>query len=663
MPGISRQSTLTSILGNNDTRVSYNDYIFPSSITSRLISRSVATDSGRTVKRIDYTLSLEFVLCIDDFVAGNVNQYGTNNSAVIGAGAILTSAGLTMDAVYQELTRRLLEKGKSLNINGLGCGQISILPGYSNGLQTDINNGPTPTQLDITRFDAARSLHVVWSVNFSLSPCQNSQLIEGVKVSEFDFSIHYTVDNSGMMVRNVYGSVELPNFNDRGRTKFNPENTIQGKTQTIKEMIVKTFPIPAGFERRMDFTTNPSRTKIQFSVTDTEIPSDNPYFPGTVRIDVSHTVNNLNAIAPTSTNQAVNYGINLSGSIEVAPGRNKFWGWNALVSILRNRLTTTDITYYQAFFTITDHIYQRRINFSIDYKSTFNPSEFFQNTQLFSGVRFDFSNITPTPGSPSGSGVPNYLTWDKHNQDRQYYLGPFGYDGKLIFKPGEENDKVVNLCDQSPPETPTGSNNKDIDEQSKKDRQSIPQLPLGTNVTEASSYSHYRNTARITSNFNVVVHGIIGQSDSGVTKDAVNNAATDLPATYVHKGIVESNRPKTTANVQQVRGTGSHYLILEGEASRVKYGIAIPKVQSIEGIEGEPQFLFEEINPSQQIGWTADCIPIYGATWKRVYCLPQLGAKVQIAAVPIQYVGRDVAYTLPTKTSGNPLDVINRRKG
>lgn len=684
MPGAYRQKATayetTPISNNTDSRIVYNGFTFPKALSTTLSSRPVSTTSERATKRIDYTLNVDCILAIDDFKTNFDGSYSSNNLSSLGKNALTDPTDYTMDYVYQTLVRHLTAKGEALTVYGTGIGQIYIEPNRSDSLQNDINNGPTPSRLEIVRIDAAKVLHINWSVNFSLSPCDNNQTFGGIKVNEFDFSIHYTVDNAGMMVRNVYGTVEFPNYVSRGYTKFNPEDGVSSG-KGIKDKILTSFPIPAGFERRSDFTTNPNRTRIQFSITDTEIPSDNPYFPGTVRMDATHTVNNSNK-APLSNesdaNQALPFDSVISGSVEVAPGRDKYWGWNAIVSIIRSRLDIASQNYYMGFFGITENIYGRRLTFHISYQTTFNPNEFFDRTKLFQPIKNFTGQVTKVEFPVGDKLVPVNINletdkpvlWEEHNEDRKNYTGAFGYDGISVFKPEESVDKVITLCDNPEnssnlPKTTTGEKKEGTDkkkpQEKKENDKTYQKSPFATNVTSPKSYIRYNNKTRIESSFNVAVHGIIGRSDAGKPKDEVVYNDQDKPATFIEKGVkLTSNREKTEQNVMQTRGTGNHYLVMEGSAVRVGFRVSIPRVESIQGVKGDPLLLQENIVPSQLAGWTADGIPIYEAFWKRIYCLPQLGAEVTLAAVPVQFQTNDEEFTLPSPTTRNLPSSANR---
>lgn len=650
--GVTPQTVNQTVDGDNRVRLEYNDFIFPPAITMQLSSRPVETSSGRTIKRIDITLTADFILSVEDFKS--TAPFATDNNDSLNFNAVTDSAEL-MDRRYFDILQRISLKGKKLILNGLGFGPIYIHNDpRADVRQMDLNNGPTPKIVNCSKIHNGRALHLTWSIDFSISPCRDKILLNKATVTEFDFAIHYTVNDDGMITRNLYGQLEIANFvTNKNEPKFNIE------TSKLKEKILRgAFPLVPGFERRSDFTTNPNRTKIQFSITDTEIKSDSPYFPGTVKMDVRHSVSNANsnALAPGLKNdQGLVYDITISGTIEVAPGKSKFWGWNALVGVLRSRLAETDANYFMFFFGITDDIYGRGFTFNISYKTTFNPKEFWTRSKLFSPITRDANGKA--------------LTWDDHNKEREKYLGPWGYDGEKVFRPDQAKDTVITICDEfdvpdqaSKPDKPTTSEDvqesKPTQETSSLGATGVPKLdpnkpvsssPFTTKVTRDRSFVSYSNVAHISSDFNVAVAGVIGPSDAYKPKDTVTGA-NSFPSTQVNIDTIESNRLKTTSNVVQTRGTGTHYLTLEGSAVRVQYPVAIPKVDSIEGFTGEPVLLWEKTIPNQLTGFTADGVPIYASEWKRVYSLPNLGSKVRIAAVPSQYMGGK-EFILPRSSS------------
>ena len=654
MPGLAPHTVTPAEDGDNRIRLEYNGFIFPPALNLSVSSRPIETASRRSIKRIDVTLTAEFIFTVDDL--RETATFATENLQELNVNA---ANDLTyIDLYHFRIMQKLSEKGKKLIALGLGFGPIHIDNSgrTTDANQTDINNGPTPRILNCNRIHNGKAIHLTWSVDFSVSPCRDKVLLDKLTVNEFDFSVHYTVNSDGMITRNIYGQIEVVNYvltGTRKEPRFNLE------TSKLKEKILNgAFPLVPGFERRSDFTTNPDRTKIQFSITDTEIKSDSPYFPGTVKMDVRHSVTNANsnALAPGLKNdQGLIFDITISGTIEVAPGKSKFWGWNALVGVLRNRLAETDANYFMFFFGITDDIYGRGFTFNISYKTTFNPKEFWTRSKLFSPITRDANGKA--------------LTWDDHNKEREKYLGPWGYDGEKVFRPDQARDTVITICDEfdvpdqaSRPDKPTTSedvqDSKPTQETSSLGATGVPKLdpnkpvsssPFTTRVTRDRSFVSYSNVAHISSDFNVAVTGVIGPSDAYKPKDTVTGA-NSFPSTQVNVDTIESNRLQTTPNVVQTRGTGTHYLTLEGSAVRVQYPVAIPKVDSIEGFTGEPVLLWEKTIPNQLTGFTADGIPIYASEWKRVYSLPNLGSKVRISAVPSQYVGGK-EFILPQSSS------------
>lgn len=607
MPGFTPEVVTPSVNGDTYARIEYNGFKFPPCLRQSISSRSIPTTSGRSTKALVYVLTVECVLNGSDFATAS--PHGTANSTALGTSTL--SGGDRLDPVMSSLIRTLLIQGRRLTIHGLGTGEIDIDPVNNTGNYSDIDNGPKPKIVDIQAITNARTVHLTWSVEFTISFCRNQPAFNSVTANEFEFSTHYTIDVNGMLTRNLYGRIGLVNWLSRNKVRFNVDSS---QANGPKEIILSSFPSLPGFDRRIDFTTNPARTEIQFSITDTEIPSPNAYFPGTVRMNCSYTIKNDNSLAENSegaavkSNQGLNFSLSISGSIEVAPGRSKSWGWNALVEIVQNKLALIKNNYRLFFFGITEDIFGRTLTFQITYKSTFSLEKFFDVTKIFE---------------------PLNKSWEPHNTDRQDYLRAYGFNGDAILKPSEFIEPVLSLCDTVDP-TPVTINSSTKDELQFK-RNKPPAIT--TSVSTKDSYAAYNNSTRIVSTYNVAVHSVMSQGDANTNpQDSLESPATKMQGTSL-----ESNRHKSEANKIQQQGTGEHYLIIEGSGMRVGNPVAIPYAESIEGMDGSPTLWQEDTIPSQLAGYTADGFPIYSASWRRVYCLPNLGSKVTLAAIPTQY--------------------------
>lgn len=619
-------------LGSRTAAIRYNGFYFPAAIRQSCRVESIPTSSGRTTKYVKYSLTIECIISSKDFTV----EGGTNGALNLVALGVSQYAGeqISLDSAMKQLVKLLSTKGKRLTINGTGLGDIDVGPD-SDCTDRDVNNGPNPLVVDIQQMMNGRALRLVWSVEFHLTHCTSLNLDSGTdRLSEFDFSTHYTVDNDGMIVRNIYGSLEIANYtNQSGIPQFWSE------PYTYKILGV-TFPTIGGFERRHDFTVHPSRTRLQFSITDKEIKSNNAYPKHIVKIRSSYSVTNTTpaAVGIPAPSQGLLYKMSISGNIEVAPGKPMDWAWVAMLAVIRSRINLTSIPnsgvgpkYWAFFIGITEELYDRTMSFNVSYVTTIDPRNLLAETKLFYPVDKDYEDKP--------------ITWNTHNEGRSLpngsgYLQGFGFDGADAFLPNESrtNDKALNLCNSNQ-ETPKNEKGKPNEKESSPPKQDVNKTDIGTNVDQATSYSHFANNVKVVSNFNVAVHGLIGEADSESPKDRVANSVATPSSAVTPTSLNLKARKKTADNVVQKRGTGEHYLVMEGSASRVIYPVAIPTITEFVGAEDkEPQLVYENTDPSQLLRYTADGKPIYFAKWKRVYALPKLGIEAKIAAVEPRYL-------------------------
>jgi hypothetical protein len=610
-------------------KITYNGFQFPPALSLRFNVTPVPSESGRTVKLLKGFISVECILTGSDFDATAADGYALTNGIAIGD----VGRGQNMSTAGMQLARRLNAKGADLTIQGLGPLDIEISNRTTSSSSQstavpDLDNGPSPSTYEISSIINARAYHIVWTCEFTFSPCED-RFIDRTRpiINEVDFSIGYSIGTNGNPVRSITGSVGILNWVNptNGQTQVNPD-----LPDGIKKSILKWFPTLPAYERSQSFTTVATRTKIQFSITDTRIGSDEPYPPGIHRCSISHNLrNDFSQPGLVGANQGINFTMNFSGTIEYLPGYSKQHAWNQLVLIIRSRLTQLKTGYMMFGFSVTEEIYGRSLTVDISYRLPATLATVINQSNLFKPIN-----------DPSA-----WATWDTA---RQKAFEPYGMDTDT-FDPSRQVDEVVTVCDTEQKirygyggSLPTGSGAN----------LTKPET-IGTNM-QGNDIIAYNNTCMLYSDMNVVMASIMGTSDAKGVGDGLNYSDS----------MLSINRVKTTENVVQTQGTGQHYLVMRGTCTRVGRDAAIPTVSSVGtsatgpaslssggggggnalsgggggGGTNAPVITLDRVSPSQLAGTTPDGYAIYQASWIRVYCVPSLGNRVvEIANVPARY--------------------------
>lgn len=606
-------------------KIVYNGFQFPPALSTRFSVTPVPTESGRAVKALKGFVSVECILTGSDFDdTATDDTYADVNGRLVGD----VGRGQNMSAIGLTLARKLNAKGGDLTIQGLGPIDVTISnSSYALSADTtivpDLDNGPTPSTYEISSIVNARAYHIVWTCEFTFSPCTDRDINQAARqkklvINEVDFAIGYSIGSNGNPTRNITGSVGFYNWVDSssGQSKLNPD-----LPDGIKKSILTWFPTLPAYERTQSFTTLANRTKIQFSINDVRIGSDDPYPPGISRCTVSHNLrNDFSQPGLVDANSQIAFTLAFNGSIEYLPGYSKQHAWNQMVAIIRSRLTNLKNGYMMFGFSITEEVYGRSLSFDISYKIFASMSTILDQSNLFKAIN-----------QPSA-----WKTWDA---SRQLAFAPYGTDAAR-FNVEKQVDDVTTACDTEQ----KISYGKGDAELTGNEFTSLKPLTIGTNL-QSNDILHYSNNCMLYSDMNVVMASIMGTSDA----KGSTTPQSGTPEIDFNSGSLQLFRPKTTENVIQTQGTGQHYLVMRGSCIRVGEHAKIPSVKSVGtsadgpaalsgGGTSDPVITLDRLSPSQLSGTTPDGFPIYKAAWLRVYCVPSLGNRVvELSNVPARY--------------------------
>lgn len=286
--------------------LTYNGITFPNQVSCRVQVRSVADTARRHTKYTEWTLNVETIFHDPNGVSDQPH--------------ITTD----LDTDLPTVRKKLEHSGAILVFSGKGLGtDLSI-----NTSIVEVAYGPFPEVLAWEFIGNNSAVRCVWAVTFRI-PESSDQNVLLRRLLELNYAIAWDITESGLTRRLINGQMELA----VPRSSVISESTRWRVTDTV-DRFRENFQaeIPVGFARvSQNWSLSPDKRICTFTIVDEEIPSDNPYYPGTIRPRINHAVASHNMSFAQWNNT-------LSGTIEVALGYPRWFAWAAFLLVLQKRL-------------------------------------------------------------------------------------------------------------------------------------------------------------------------------------------------------------------------------------------------------------------------------------------------------------------------------------
>lgn len=240
MPGLAATGTL-----------SYNDVEFTGAYHVSAEVQCVLDDAGRHVIAHRIMITVETIIADDD-----------------------------TDGELETIRFKMGQSGRVLIFKNKGFGDDLVI---NKGRVRDIDNGPKPEVMSWTPVGNNRAAEVVWRVTVVIPPCKYARY-RGIK--QLTWGAQWSIDRIGDTTRILSGAIEIVG---RGYV-----SDVGGRAHAITsaDQYRDWFaPRPIrGFTREQTWTMAPSKDRIEFSITDTQVPSRNPYPEHVPVIDAKHRV-------------------------------------------------------------------------------------------------------------------------------------------------------------------------------------------------------------------------------------------------------------------------------------------------------------------------------------------------------------------------------------
>ncbi len=579
--------------------VSYNGYTFPSPLSARISAVPFLTQDQRSVKYVEYTISVEAIILPTDEIDGVESVLFPNS---------------TLDNL-EDIRKKLQQQGQTLRFKGQGFGTLvannfALQAGET--FTQDVNNGPIPELLVWEPVGSNQAVRVVWRVRTYLLECDVfSVSLASNNIVDLSYGATFSINQEGLTERTITGRIEIAATRDSN-------NKFLLSADNFRENII-IEPILA-FKRAQNYVLSADKKVLDFTVIDTEIPSDNAFAPGMVDMSVSHRVSSK------LKTQGFNVWSNtISGTITTAPGTSRHLPWLAFLDIVKSRTdraslsreiftnsegkrTSLPARWIPTAVSITEPIFGRTFSFSFQYLLLVDPGQILTGSGLFQGI----------PGS-----------WVAHRRSLLDSVSNVRGAAGLIQQQTDSGDLSCGFNSKLELRT-----------------RSVP--PIAPVVVRTvfnvlcpppeESWLQYHLWVDVNNKNNVYVHSRSNAPPDTDVKEAKKAAISGENAiTFDIEVFKDVDKYKP---IVQTRGPSVGVITIRGWAVRLGYPINIPVVEKIGTILARPIGTDAVTN---RLLWAGKC-PIYVATWRKQYTIDtqlpgkRIISKIQWANVPKQYI-------------------------
>lgn len=607
-----------------DAEISYNGFVFPPVTNSKATIVQEYTKDGRSVKYLTIAITVEAF----------ITQYDK-------ASPDGTTGGYTIDRHMDEIRKRLSQPCQILSFNFQGLGNIQINGSRNTTAGTpiyDVDYGPKPQVLDWQPLGGSLGARIEWLVTTRIPPCTASNTgLSGI--IDFGYEVNWSIGDPGWLTRTVKGYVELAATRRSNTSADSIANQLVDLTQNIElfnkavQRIENLFtPLPGFLRDPVTYAVSPNKKALVYSITDTQIQSQNPYFNGAIEVELEESLES-----------------SMDGGAAFSVWN---WGFSGSVKVANTAGLTTNITdnkrlCFSAFgLAIKDRLDRIRLNplnythefpssqtpISPAHNAVFIPNRFRVSNQCYGteiNVQADFTLYCPGQLVVIASGMFDDIriygyTW----QSWREFLNQHGIKAPIEgILP--KQDIIVDLCH---PLTETSKETVFREEQRGFGR--IPTPDAFIIPPEAETWLDYRNTFYFL-NRNFTVVGTVGSERAReIVERPSQNPKQENELDISIKspsGTVGDTARYASRVFEPDLQTGAEpigYVTMIGSAVRIGYAINAPKLLYVGGVPCVKTGDDVTIQQSAPSGFhrtlgnlSQGTVNIYRLGWRRTYAL------------------------------------------
>ncbi len=308
---------------------------------------AIPDDASRTTAYTIFRLRIRMLLTNDVTTSGSDLVFGANSTAGHDPGPPGTKipnaqrvgggpAGGVQD--HERVLRAgLQQQGAALHVDAFGFMFDIGEGGDAISQTTDCLFGPKPGPMVLTPVGNYLAHQLDWTIEWHAKECLTGVASsKGVQsafslthtVRSSGYSLAYDMDEHGLTTRTVTGHIEI--FLNRSNPGSNRIPTIADALRSSINVVV-----PDGFRRlRRAYRISEDKTRLEYVITDQELPGDNAFPPGVSHLTMKHRVTTAKGAFATS----IQLMQTLSGSITVAKRYSVADGFSRVLAIVRSRI-------------------------------------------------------------------------------------------------------------------------------------------------------------------------------------------------------------------------------------------------------------------------------------------------------------------------------------
>lgn len=273
--------------------ISYAGVLFPPICDAKVEMQPVYDVSDRNLTSVRVKVSVTGFVAPGMFVRTNGSPYNFASSNQIDYGSpTQTTAPRTTDLDVAYLRSQLTRPGGVLTITGRGFGDMVIhtfdnRPSeYTKNDYIEIKNGPKPRAFSYEPVSNVGGFFE-WECEANIVPCLDEDAHNFSIVLNHNRYLSYTVStrvviNKKMLVKRIVtGEIVFP---------VSSSSPLVEQEGRIRSDIYDAFPLYPQFQREVEYSLSNDGATYSFTITDTEVDSDNPYPVGFASIEANHTI-------------------------------------------------------------------------------------------------------------------------------------------------------------------------------------------------------------------------------------------------------------------------------------------------------------------------------------------------------------------------------------
>jgi hypothetical protein len=310
-------TTGTALLPDIGT-LSYNGVTFSCLYHSSISGKAAKDNAGRTIKAMEYTLTVEGVVTLNNLVATSV------------------------DNQWIALRRQLDQQAGQLQYSGKGFGNLTVNPPGGGGTR-DIAWGPRPETLYFQPLGGSNSALIAWTVTFTIA-----EVVPGLRTSasrypfagrvvQFNNEVTVGYDDECYSVISMKGTLEIPltraTVSDR---------TVPTTIDSFRQDLLNYFISAASLDRfrvtSRHFVISRDRRSCEWDFQATEIP----YMglpPNATNARGTYSVKPLSSLGGMCR-----WGCTLKATYTISRHQPRRWAWYAFICLCLARMSASSMS-------------------------------------------------------------------------------------------------------------------------------------------------------------------------------------------------------------------------------------------------------------------------------------------------------------------------------